>query len=202
MADASTSFRPKVALAQDFLANLGTLTSAVQGKILKWALLFQSDPTSPGINYETIKSARDKNLKSVRIDQDWRGIVFKPPVGDVYVLMYVDRHDAAYKWAEGRRLAVNPTTGALQIFAVETLIEPALEQARAATQQPPIADASETEAVSTNSDRPLFASLSDDELLSLGTPEALLAQVHSIRAENELDALQQYMRSRRTKVCS
>ena len=193
MADARTRFRPKVALAQDFLANLGTLTSAVQGKILKWALLFQSDPTSPGINYEAIKSARDKNLKSVRIDQDWRGIVFKPPVGDVYVLMYVDRHDAAYKWAEGRRLAVNPTTGALQIFAVETLIEPALEQARAATQQPPMPNASETEAPSTNSDRPLFASLSDDELLSLGTPEALLAQVRSIRSENELDALQQYM---------
>jgi hypothetical protein len=193
MADARASFRPKVALAQDFLANLGTLSSAVQGKILKWALLFQSDPTSPGINYEAIKAARDKNLKSVRIDQDWRGIVFKPPVGDVYVLMYVDRHDAAYKWAEGRRLAVNPTTGALQVFAVETLIEPALEQVRAVVEQRSIAIASTTEVPSTNSDRPLFASLSNSELLSLGTPEALVAQVHSIRSEIELDALQPYL---------
>ena len=75
------SLKPKVALAQDFLANLGTLSSAVQGKILKWALLFQTDPTATGINYENIKGARDKNLKSVRIDQDWRGIVFKPPLG-------------------------------------------------------------------------------------------------------------------------
>ena len=124
------SLKPKVALAQDFLANLGTLSSAVQGKVLKWALLFQSDPTATGINYENIKGARDKNLKSVRIDQDWRGIVFKPPLGDVYVLMYVDKHDDAYKWAEGRRLAVNPTTGALQVFVVESLVEPVLEQAR------------------------------------------------------------------------
>lgn len=107
-----------------------TSTSAVQGKVLKWALRFQSDPTSNGINYKPINGARDKNLKSVRIDQDWRGIVFKPPAGDVYVLMYVDRHDAAYKWAEGRRVAVNPTTGALQVFAVESLVEPALGQAR------------------------------------------------------------------------
>jgi hypothetical protein len=40
------SFKPKVALAQDFLVNLATLSSAVQGKILKWALRFQNDPTS------------------------------------------------------------------------------------------------------------------------------------------------------------
>ena len=98
------SFKPKVALAQDFLVNLATLSASVQGKVLKWALRFQSDPTSNGINYEPIKQARDKNLKSVRIDQDWRGIVFKPPAGDVYVLMYVDHHDAAYKWAEGAGL--------------------------------------------------------------------------------------------------
>jgi hypothetical protein len=132
------TFKPKVALAQDFLANLATLTATVQGKVLRWALRFQSDPTATGINYEPIHGARDGNLKSVRIDQDWRGIVFKPPAGDVYVLMYVDHHDDAYRWAEGRRVAVNPTTGALQVFAVESLVEPALEQARLAAPRPAV----------------------------------------------------------------
>lgn len=187
------SFKPKVALAQDFLVNLATLSSAVQGKVLKWALRFQSDPTSNGINYEPINAARDKNLKSVRIDQDWRGIVFKPPAGDVYVLMYVDHHDAAYKWAEGRRVAVNPTTGALQVFAVESLIEPALEQARYATSHPPAELPSVPEAASPTITSPIFATLSDQELLSIGTPEALLAQVRSIHSESELDALQDYL---------
>ena len=110
---------PKVALAQDFLSNLSKLPSSIQSKVLKWALKFQSDPTANGINYETIKGARDKNLRSVRIDQDWRGIVFKPDKGDVYVLMYVDKHDDAYRWAETRRVAINPVTGAMQLFAVE-----------------------------------------------------------------------------------
>ena len=172
------NFKPKVALAQDFLANLGTLSATVQGKILKWALQFQSDPTSTGINYESIKGARDKNLKSVRIDQDWRGIVFKPPSEDIYVLMYVDRHDAAYKWAEGRRLAVNPSTGALQVFAVESLVEPVLEQARYAKPTPAT---------------PLFQALSDQELLSIGMPLELAAQVRSIGSESELDALQPFL---------
>src|SRR5215510_4086850 len=124
------SLRPKVALAQDFLINLAKLPSAVQGKVLKWALRFQSDPMSSGINYESIKGARDKNLKAVRIGHDWRGIVLKPTTGDIYVLMYVDHHDEAYKWAEGKRIAVNPVTGALQVFAVESIVEPALEAAR------------------------------------------------------------------------
>ncbi len=187
------SFKPKVALAQDFLVNLAKLSSAVQGKVLKWALRFQSDPTSNSINYEPIKQARDKNLKSVRIDQDWRGIVFKPPAGDIYVLMYVDHHDAAYKWAEGRRIAVNPTTGALQVFAVESLIEPALAQVRSAIADTSSGTKSKTGTLKPQKPEAIFANLSDQELLSIGTPQELLGQVRSICSEAELDALQTYL---------
>jgi hypothetical protein len=90
------SLKPKVALSQDFLLQLAKLPLNVHSKVMKWAIQFQSDPTSPGINYEKIQGARDSNLKSVRLDRDWRGIVFKPSSGDVYVLLYVDHHDAAY----------------------------------------------------------------------------------------------------------
>src|SRR4051794_31683250 len=75
------ALQPKVALSQEFLVTLSKLPSSVHSKVLKWAIRFQSDPTSSGINYEKIQSARDPNLKSVRIDQDWRGIVFKPELG-------------------------------------------------------------------------------------------------------------------------
>lgn len=183
------SLKPKVALAQDFLMILAKLPAAIQGKVLKWALRFQSDPTSAGINYELINGARDKNLKSVRIDQDWRGIVFKPPAGDVYVLMYVDHHDAAYKWAEGRRVAVNPVTGSLQVFAVESLAEPALEKARSAGNQLTHEDTKPKAKLSVPS-KPLYAALSDNDLLSLGTPAELLSQVRSLQTEAELDAIQ------------
>ena len=88
------SLKPKVALSQDFLANLAKLPSAVHSKVLKWAIKFQSDPTAASINYEKNKGARDTNLKSVRIDQAWRGIVFRPEQGDLYILLYVDHHDS------------------------------------------------------------------------------------------------------------
>ena len=166
--------KPKVALSQDLLANFANLPAPVQGKVLKWAIRFQSDPTSNGINYETIKGARDACLKSVRIDQDWRGIVFKPSQGDVYVLLYVDRHEDAYRWAENRRIAINPVTGAMQIVLTEEVTESAISRTGLADAPPP----------------GLFAAYSDPDLLSLGTPEAQLPMVRAIMNENQLDAVQ------------
>ncbi|NDG73201.1 MAG: hypothetical protein EBY32_18245, partial [Proteobacteria bacterium] len=170
----------KVALAQDFLANLSKLPASIQSKVLKWALKFQSDPTSNGINYETIKAARDKNLRSVRIDQDWRGIVFKPDKGDVYVLMYVDKHDDAYSWAQTKRVAINPVTGAMQVFAVESLVETNQSSAHNSTPTAP----------SQPKPKPLFENLSDANLISIGTPPELITQVREIHTEEALDAMQ------------
>jgi superfamily I DNA/RNA helicase len=172
------SLKPKVALAQEFLAGLAKLPSATQGKVLKWAIRFQSDPTASGINYEKVQAARDPNLKSIRIDQDWRGIVFKPAQGDVYVLLYVGHHDDAYRWAERRKLAINPITGAMQVVVLEEVRVP--DSAPATVPDARIAIAS----------RPLFAACSDRELVSLGTPEELVPRVRMVHSEDELDRLQ------------
>jgi len=62
------SFKPKVALAQDFLVNLATLSASVQGKVLKWALRFQSEP-APQLAFVLVWAAlraalHDGNSKS------------------------------------------------------------------------------------------------------------------------------------------
>lgn len=178
------SLKPKVALSQDFLLQLSKLPSSVHSKVMKWAIQFQSDPTSPGLNYENINGARDANLKSVRLDRDWRGIVFKPNSGDVYVLLYVDHHDDAYRWAENRKLAINPVTGAMQMVVVESVA--AVE----AIPTQPIPVAREVQAQKTEAQLPLFSGLEDRELLSLGVPEEMLAEVRHLTSEPQLDALQ------------
>ena len=185
--------KPKVALAQDFLSNLSSLPSNIQAKVLKWALRFQTDPTASSINYEVIRATRDKNLRSVRIDQDWRGIVFKPDKGDVYVLMYVDKHDDAYHWAKNRRVAINPVTGAMQVFAVESLIEPALEQVRHEAEETFAKEKVRPSEKPPTQPAPLYKDLNDQELVSIGTPEDLIPQVRTIRTEAELDAMQQFL---------
>lgn len=177
------SIAPRVALSQEFLLKLGKLPSAMHARIVKWALKFQQDPMSSGINYETIKAARDPNLRSVRIDQDWRGIVFKPDKGDLYILLHVDHHDDAYRWAERRKMAVNPVTGALQLVSLEAV--EALESG-------PSELAADTSAGASEDVRsePLFAGLSDEALVQLGTPVDLLPLVRWVRSEPELDAIQ------------
>lgn len=177
------SLKPKVALSQDFLLQLAKLPVSVQSKVMKWAIQFQSDPTSPGINYENINGARDANLKSVRLDRDWRGIVFKPKTGDVYVLLYVDHHDQAYRWAENRKLAINPVTGAMQLVVLENVTEaapPAAPTPRTGGSVPARKVMAE----------PLFASLGDRELVSLGVPEESVASVRAVSSDEQLDAMQ------------
>jgi len=173
------SLKPKVALSQDFLLQLAKLPVNVHTKVMKWAILFQTDPKSPSINYENINGARDPNLKSVRLDKDWRGIVFKPNTGDVYVLLYVDHHDDAYRWAENRKLNINPVTGAMQMVMVESVV-----------QQIEVTAADTAPQSTSTSTQALFATLSDRELMSIGVPEESLASVRSIAAEEQLDALQ------------
>lgn len=178
------SLKPKVALSQDFLLQLSKLPSTVHSKVMKWAIQFQSDPTSPGINYENINGARDSNLKSVRLDRDWRGIVFKPSSGDVYVLLYVDHHDDAYRWAENRKLSINPVTGAMQMVVVESVA--AMESPPA----PPTPVARAIQEQKAHAQVPLFGGLEDRELLSLGVPEEMLPEVRILSSEQQLDALQ------------
>src|SRR5688572_30316480 len=156
------SLKPKVALSQDFLLQLSKLPMSVQSKVMKWAIQFQSDPTSPGINYENINGARDSNLKSVRLDRDWRGIVFKPSSGDVYVLLYVDHHDDAYRWAEKRKLSVNPVTGAMQMVVVERQAEQSDLSLRA---EPKVVGPEKTPV---GASAPIYEALSDRDLVSLG----------------------------------
>lgn len=177
------SIAPRVALSQEFLLKLGKLPSAVHVRIVKWALKFQQNPMATGINYELIKAARDPNLRSVRIDQDWRGIVFKPEQGDLYILLHVDHHDDAYRWAERRKMTVNPVTGALQLVNLESV------EALVPEPQPVSTNATKDLDTAQGSER-LFAELSDEALVQLGTPPELLPLVRRLRSEKELDAIQ------------
>lgn len=175
------SLKPKVALSNEFLIQLSKLPANIHTKVMKWAIQFQADPKSPGINYENINGARDPNLKSVRLDKDWRGIVFKPSSGDVYVLLYVDHHDAAYRWAENRRLTINPITGAMQLVSFEQVTEVASEPRGPVHHHPPVAAPENTS---------LFDEFDDRELMSLGVPEDLLGLVRSVTSDEALDAIQ------------
>ena len=101
---------------------MNNLPRKARNKIDKFVRNFQSNPTSPGLNYETIKNASDPNFRSIRVDQNYRAIVHKPKQGGVYLLCWIDSHDKAYTWAVRRRCQVHPRTGSLQIYVTEEIL--------------------------------------------------------------------------------
>jgi hypothetical protein len=165
----------RVAIFDEFLDAFAKIPRAQQKKVNKFIRLFRDNPTSSGINYESISSFSDPNLKTVRIDQAYRAIVLKPEQGNVYVLLWIDNHDAAMEWAKNKRVTIHPETGSLQVLSMDAVEAAAPEPASAAQAEAPC----------------LFEGIRDRELRRLGVPEELLPTVRELQQPDQLDALQQ-----------
>lgn len=86
----------KLAIADSFLDQFGQLPKNIQSKVTSFLNRFKQNPTSSGINYETIKDCKDNRMRSVRIDLEYRAIILKPETGNLYPLLWVGKHDLAY----------------------------------------------------------------------------------------------------------
>lgn len=161
----------KVAISDDFLRAFAAIPRDRQQAVIKFLAQFRQNPDSASINYEKIQSAADTNMRSVRIDQNYRGVVLKPDIGDVYCLLWVDKHDDAYEWARRHKAAIHPEVGNIQVF------ESSHEQP--VTAAPPKV-----------TPKGLFAKLKDREILRLGVPEEAIPLVRAVVAEDEIDTLQ------------
>lgn len=116
MADIRTMNKPVVALGRDLMGSLFDLPKKAQRHATTFLTKFQTNPRSSGINLERIANAADEKLYSARIDQRYRAIIAFQKSSNVYVLLYVGDHDDAYKWAETKKLDVNPNTRAIQLY--------------------------------------------------------------------------------------
>jgi len=88
-----------VSISPKFLSSFASIPKKKQAKVLKFITKFYRNPRSSAIHFEKIAKSKNPNLRSVRIDQKYRGIVKKPEKGNVYMLLWVDHHDRAYEWA-------------------------------------------------------------------------------------------------------
>lgn len=161
----------KVAISSDFLTAFARLPRQVQGKVTEFVNKFRNNPMSPGINYEKLNSGIDKKIFSVRIDDTYRGIVVRQQEVGVYLLLWVDHHDEAYQWAARKKCEVNPKTGAIQVFDVQSMVEKVSAPDKVA----------------------LFALAKDDELLKLGVPEIQLDFVKSFISKEDFYKAEQSM---------
>jgi len=163
-------------IADTFTDSLARLTGEEQKAVKTTAFDLQLNPANPGMKFHRLDRARDRDFWSVRVSRDIRLIVHK--TSGSLLLCYVDHHDAAYRWAERRKLERHPKTGAAQLVEVrETVREievpryvDVTAEARPASPKPAI-----------------FDGVPDDELLGYGVPQEWLDDVRRATEDTVLD---------------
>jgi mRNA-degrading endonuclease RelE of RelBE toxin-antitoxin system len=175
---------PTTAVSDEFFRAYGRVPKKAQKRVREFTRKFRQDPMSPGINYEKLSGEVDPQLRSVRVGIDYRAIVLAPKQGDVYVLLWVDHHDEAYRWAENRRVEVHPATGALQVFQTYEAVAPELPRAE--------------QRAAASSGR--FRDLSDEQLFAAGVPKVLVPAVREIYTDADFDALAPHLPAEAAEV--
>ncbi|WP_063687622.1 UvrD-helicase domain-containing protein [Bradyrhizobium stylosanthis] len=157
-------------IADTFTASFNRLSGVDQKAVKASVFDLQMDRTGNGLQLHRIDKSKDPNFWSARVNRDIRLIVHK--TSESLLVAYVDHHDAAYAWAERRRIEAHPRTGAIQIVEVR---EQVAEVAPPATFDFVFPKPAKKETVKPA----LFSSLDDNALLSVGVPADWLADVRA-----------------------
>ncbi len=193
--------QPILAMSDSFFDAFAKLPAQIRRKVQSFMAKFRQQATSRGINYEKLADAAVPNFRSARIDDNYRAIVFHPDKNNVYLLLWVDTHDEAYRWARTHTCSLNNSIGTIQLY--ETLDTVSGENASSGNVQavtpdvtPAVAPASEQNAevvpavpVPENVPEKLFVHFSRDDLASVGVPQDRLDMVMSLQDRNALDRL-------------
>ncbi|WP_405521089.1 UvrD-helicase domain-containing protein [Streptomyces canus] len=171
---------PQLAFANSFWESYDVLERPIKAGVRKAMQKFQQ-LTVPelqadkGLHLESVGNARDPRMRTIRINDFWRGVVLAPDDGsDVFLLVNVVAHDDAYTWAAKRLYTTNSATRALEVRNVAAIeqLTPALEKAAAAA------------------DSLLFAKYSDTVLRELGIDAQVLRAVRTIVDKAQLRAFE------------
>jgi len=173
----------QVAIAAGYFPAYARLPRKAQRKADEFIRKFTLDPKQPSIHYEPIRAAVDAQLRSVRVGDDYRAIVRAPETGNVFVLLWIDHHDEAYRWAESKRLEVHPKTGTMQVFDLDAASKAVTDSSEE--------ESDEAEALQDvrYEEKRLFSSYNDDQLFMGGVPRALLPAVRALYTDADLDRL-------------
>jgi superfamily I DNA/RNA helicase len=169
---------PQLAFANSFWESYDVLEKPVKAGVRKAMAKFQQLSIAElradkGLHLESVNNARDPRMRTIRINDFWRGVVLAPNDGsDTFLLLSVVPHDDAYDWAAKRLYTINSATRGLEVrnvVAIEQLT-PALE--KAAAQAPTL----------------LFAEHSDRALRDLGLDDQVLRAARTIIDKPQLEA--------------
>jgi hypothetical protein len=159
----------ELALDRDFLRRYGKLPHPVQHAVVAAITKF-GEHTHAGLHREKLAGARDPNIRTIRINDFYRGIVLALG-GDKYLLHDVLPHDDANRYAVSRVFSVNQALGVLEVRDQERI------DAFAAT----LPDGAPAAG--------LFDSVSNAELRNLGISPGLFPLLPQVTTDEQLESL-------------
>jgi len=163
----------RLAIGKDFLTEYGRLDKDVQGAVDAAIAKFAKHP-HPGSHLEKPQRSWDDRIRTLEVDNRWRGIVLAPMTGDTYCLVTILPKDKAKAYATSHRFSVNPALGVLEVRDEEAIQRLQLQL---------------QEASKPNGKR-LFADVSDGELARLGVDAQILPTIRLMTSEADLETRQ------------
>jgi hypothetical protein len=163
----------RLAIGKGFLTEYGRLDKDVQGAVDAAIAKFARHP-HPGSHLEKPQRSWDDRIRTLEVDNRWRGIVLAPMTGDTYCLVTILPKDKAKAYATSHRFSVNPALGVLEVRD-----EDAIQRLRQLLQ----------EASKPNGKR-LFADVSDADLGRLGVDAQILPMIRLMTSEADLETRQ------------
>lgn len=167
-----------LALARAFLDEFAKLEKPLRNKVQQHADTFARLTSAElyslkGLHLESHIGAADHRARTIRIDDNHRGIVMDAGNEDLFILMSVGTHDQTDRWMAHNTFKVNAATGALEVRNVE-----AIEAQVAAAAAAPA-----------NGHPPLFAHRKDKDFTQLGIDADLLPALRAFTDQDQLAAI-------------
>ena len=165
----------ELALSADLLKEYAKLEKRARNRVSELIGIFRSSTATElanrkGVHLETHKNQKDARARTVRIDDNHRGIVCA--VSDnKFILHQILTHDASDAWMARNCFKANVQTGAVEVIDIEAIETAANE---------PVVDS--------GADK-LFAHRKDKDFRQLGVEETLLPALRAFTYEDQLEAI-------------
>ncbi len=161
-----------VVLTDLFQKSYDDLDGSLKGRVMDFIMKLQRDPDATGLDLKIPQAVRDRRVRTARVTDNFRAVLFELPDRRGYLMAAVKPHDAAYDYASRAEVGVNEATGALEILDRAALAA-VVGEAVAATAAVPEA-------------RPVLAAVGVKDLCRLGIAPEVADQLVRISDQDRL----------------
>ncbi|WP_405108736.1 UvrD-helicase domain-containing protein [Micromonospora sp. NBC_01405] len=147
------------------------LTRADIGAVYEFMHKFRHNPENPGLHLKSLNG--DSRLMSARVSRDYRALLLHIAERD-YLLVAVKHRGEVYDDLSRYAYRINRITGGIEVVDLAPVGDSIVGRVVPPAEEPEPAR------------RPLFAAVTDAQLLELGVAEPLLPQIRGLAAEAEL----------------